>query len=189
MQPKRVKARAPEHIEEFMPKDKILVRTTVLKPTSLPCLLTGCHGWEAVIVDHMSVEDGHTVMGKDGETITGVKLQASMCWGVEISKDQGCFPKILKTSEDLPVEDGLGGDGAGDLPDVGLENFNGWRVSFRKIQPEKIEDSDIAKRLKFKNHRVKIGRKFIKSGTLSKTLEEIKAASDLRAANRSLKNY
>ena len=43
------------------------------------------------------------------------------------------------------MEDGLGGDGAGDLPDVGLENFKGWHVSFRNIQPEKIEGTDIAK--------------------------------------------
>lgn len=185
--------RPPEHYEEFLPQPKSEVEVSTLLASSLPCTISGCHGWEFTIADRRRVEPGKSLIGKDGRTLTGIKCKASMFWGAQCSSDQTVFPKLRAESDVPEPAEALA---AQELPEydeeyptTGLKWWQGWRVSFRTQEPDKTADEKYQARVRRKFVQSHFGKGQIPSATSSKTHAEIKIMSDRAAQKRKLKGY
>lgn len=126
--------------KNFFPPKKADVAVERLKRNCLPCGIHSSHFWQFQIIDRRRVSLAGRV-AKNGRPFTGINAKASMLPGIR-SIPEANFEPVL---EFLPEghQDSEGSDEEEDKEcekDLEIETHmqDGWRISWRKIEPEKV---------------------------------------------------
>lgn len=131
--------------EEFLdwlpPKPKNQYKTYVIRPSRLPCKIKQCYRWRFSISEKRKVG----LLGIDGVTIAGIKAKCLYLPGRE---EEGFFhPKLATRGERLAtpeVFEELDLSNEKNQIEFNTEAWEGWRLSYRKCEPEKTQAADIA---------------------------------------------
>ena len=170
-------------IEEWMPPAKHVVANSMIDfdAGSLPVGIQGCHTWEFWINDARR-KPKNTSVWHDTDTLRAqyISCKAAMFPGAKCHEWQTVRPYKLKEKTVHGCEEGPLATADG-FPESETMFRDGWRLSYRSVQPENHDKDTYAAKLARKLEAYSHCLKQLGEGKRGKSKEEQQAAAQARA--------